>query len=74
MNEEKIGKCLRQVTQIFHIGQPSHGSDRKTFVVMTSATSNMDNLISEIVNVLLLVFILLKYNLQHCGYIFYCSC
>jgi hypothetical protein len=24
------------VTQIFHIGQPSHGGDRKTFEVMTS--------------------------------------
>ena len=24
------------VTQIFHSGQPSHGSDRKTFEVMTS--------------------------------------
>jgi hypothetical protein len=25
------------VTQIFHNGQPSHGGDRKTFEVMTSA-------------------------------------
>jgi hypothetical protein len=25
------------VTQIFHSGQPSHGGDRKTFEVMTSA-------------------------------------
>jgi hypothetical protein len=24
------------VTQIFHIGQPSHGGDRKTFEMMTS--------------------------------------
>ena len=29
-------KCLRQVTQIFHNGQISHGGDRKMFEVMTS--------------------------------------
>jgi hypothetical protein len=36
MNEERTGKCLRQVehirghfvTQIFHNGQPSRGGDR----------------------------------------------
>jgi hypothetical protein len=44
MNEERTGKCLRQVehirghlwTQIFHSSQLSHGGDRKTFEVMTS--------------------------------------
>ena len=43
MNEERTGKCLRQVehmwsfvTHIFHNGQPSHGDDRKIFEVMTS--------------------------------------
>jgi hypothetical protein len=42
MNEERTGKCLRQVdhirghlTQIFHNDQSSHGGDRKTFEVMT---------------------------------------
>ena len=46
MNEERTGKCLRQVehisvvicdTDMFHSGQPSHSGDRKTFEVMTSA-------------------------------------
>ena len=39
MNEERTGKCLRQVEQIrghlcqiFHNGQPSHGDDRKILV------------------------------------------
>ena len=39
MNEEKTGKCLRQVehilvivTQIFHIGQSSHGGNRNTLL------------------------------------------
>ena len=27
---------LRQVTHVFHSGQPSHGGDRKTVEVMTS--------------------------------------
>ena len=43
MNEERTGKCLRQVeliwsfvTQIFHNGQQSHGGDSKTFEVMSS--------------------------------------
>jgi len=43
MNEERTGKCLRQVeypwsfvTQVFHNGKPSHGGDRKAFEVMTS--------------------------------------
>jgi hypothetical protein len=43
MNEERTGKCLRQVehirghlwTQIFHSSQLSHGGDRKTFEVMS---------------------------------------
>ena len=42
MNEERTGKCLRQVehirghvTQIFLNGQRSRGGDRKTFEVMT---------------------------------------
>jgi len=29
-------KWNKSVTQIFHIGQPSHGDDRKTFEVKTS--------------------------------------
>jgi len=41
MNEERTGKCLRQVEHIcghliFHNGQPSHGGDRKTSEMMTS--------------------------------------
>ena len=47
MNEERTGKCLRQVehirdhflTQIFQNGQPSHGGGRKIFEVMTSTFS-----------------------------------
>jgi len=30
---------LSFVKQLFHNGQPSHGSDRKTFKVMTSTVS-----------------------------------
>jgi hypothetical protein len=44
VNEERTGKCLRQVEHIcghlwhiLHNGQPSHGDDRKIFEVMTSA-------------------------------------
>jgi hypothetical protein len=45
VNEERTEKCATSgtfpwsfVTQICHNGQPSHGGDRKTFVVMTSTS------------------------------------
>ena len=39
MNEERTGKCLRQVEHIhghLYNGQPSYCGDRKIFEVMTS--------------------------------------
>ena len=59
MNEERTGKCLRQVehicvhsTRIFHSGQPSHGGDRKTVLLVLVHWQNNTFLISKLQKVL----------------------